>query len=234
MDHAKSPVIRAEGDVAAFLDTVKNLTPQSAGAGRGRLVFAMDATMSRQPSWDRALGLQSQMFAVTKKVGGLDVQLVYFRGFNECRASKWVSDPEALAKLMTSVTCQGGNTQIGKVLRHVKLETAAQKVNAVVYVGDALEEGIDQLCKLAGEISITGTPIFMFQDGDDRKTEMGYREIARLTRGAYFKLDENSAKLLADLLGAVAVYAAGGQKALASKASSEGGAAALLLQKLGS
>ncbi len=234
MNQFKTPVAQSGSEIAAFLDKVKSLAPQSAGAGRGRLVFAMDATMSRQHSWDRAMGLQSQMFAVTKKVGGLDVQLVYFRGFNECRASKWVSDPEALAKLMTSVSCQGGNTQIGKVLRHIKTEASHQKINAVVYVGDALEENVDQLCKLAGEISLTGTPIFMFQDGNDSKTEIGYREIARLTRGAYFRLDENSAKLLGDLLGAVAVYAAGGQKALAGKAKAEGGAAALLLQKLGS
>ena len=76
--------------------------------GRGRLVFAMDATMSRQPTWDMALALQADMFQAVKAVGGLDVQLVYFRGAGECRASRWVSDPDALAALMTRVTCAGG------------------------------------------------------------------------------------------------------------------------------
>ena len=66
---------------------------------RGRLIFAIDATASRQPTWDLALGLQADMFRAVKEVGGLDVQLVYFRGFGETRASKWVSDPEALARL---------------------------------------------------------------------------------------------------------------------------------------
>src|SRR5262245_63914905 len=104
---------------------------------RVRLIFAMDATMSRRPTWDRALQIQSEMFLETERIGGLDVQLVYFRGFNECRASKWVSEPSALARLMTGVDCRGGNTQIGKVLTHIKAEAAKAKVNAVVYVGDA-------------------------------------------------------------------------------------------------
>ena len=64
--------------------------------------------MSRQPTWDLALGLQTDMFCAVKEVGGLDVQLVYFRGFGETRASKWVGDPEALARLMTRVSRQVG------------------------------------------------------------------------------------------------------------------------------
>ena len=76
--------------------------------------------MSRQPTWDMALALQADMFHAVKAVGGLDVQLVYFRGTGECRASKWVSDPDALAALMTQVHCAGGYTQIGKVLSHAR------------------------------------------------------------------------------------------------------------------
>ena len=80
------------------------------GEGRGRLLFAMDATMSRQPTWDKALQIQSEMFHETARIGGLDVQLVYFRGFGECRASKWVGEPDSLARFMTSVDCRGSNT----------------------------------------------------------------------------------------------------------------------------
>ena len=94
-------------EVADFLAKMKAMAPATA-AGRGRLVFAMDATMSRQPTWDMALALQADMFEAVKAVGGLDVQLVYFRGHGECRASKWVSDPSALKRLMTAVACQGG------------------------------------------------------------------------------------------------------------------------------
>jgi hypothetical protein len=220
-------------EVADFLAKMKAMGPAAgAGAERGRLIFAMDATMSRQPAWDRALHIQSQMFAETARVGGLDVQLVFFRGFGECRASKWVSDPTALSRLMTQVQCRGGNTQIGKVLTHVRKEASQRKINAVVYVGDCMEENIDQLCAKAGEIRILGVPIFMFQDGREPFAEQGFREIARLTRGAYCRFDHGSAQQLRELLSAVAVYAAGGRQALADLSRGRGGEATLLLEQL--
>jgi hypothetical protein len=203
-------------DVNAFLAAVKKM-PVSGAAGSGRLVFAMDATMSRQPTWDSALSIQGQMFIEAKKAGGLAVQLVYFRGFNECKASRWVADPEALANLMTKVDCRGGNTQIGRILTHVKAEAAKAKVNAVIFVGDACEENVDGLCQAAGEIGLLGVPLFMFQEGSDTTAERAFREVAKLTRGAYFKLDSASPKVLAELLGAVAAYATGGKQALEGK-----------------
>lgn len=222
-----------ENNIDAFLAQVRSMPPPARqGEASGRLIFAMDATMSRQPTWDRALQIQGEMFQETERIGGLDVQLVYFRGFNECRASKWVSEPTALARLMTGVDCRGGHTQIGKVLSHIKAEAAKARVNAVVYVGDAMEENIDLLCGKAGEIGLLGIPIFMFQEGSDAAVANAYREIARLTRGAYFRLDSNSAQTLRDLLSAVAVYAAGGRKALESHSKAKGGSATLLLEQL--
>lgn len=219
------------GEVSEFLAKVKAMAP-SPQAGRGRLIFAMDATMSRQPTWDRALQIQAEMFAETARIGGLDVQLVYFRGFGECQASKWVSDPTALAKLMTKVECRGGNTQIGKVLAHIRKEAEARKINAVVYVGDCMEEHLDRLCAAAGEIGLLGVAVFMFQEGHDPIAEQAYREIVRLTRGAYCRFDQGSAKQLRELLSAVAVYAAGGRRALVEHTRGKGGGATLLLQQL--
>ena len=196
----------------AFLDRVRSLTP--AASGRGRLIFAMDATMSRQPSWDMALELQADMFRAVKQVGGLDVQLIYFRGYDECQASKWVGDPDALARLMRQVACQGGYTQIGKVLNHARRENERTKVNALIYVGDCMEEDVDQLSQLAGELGLIGVPVFVFQEGREPRAERAFREIARLSRGAYCHFDAGSARQLRDLLTAVAVYATGGRKAL--------------------
>ena len=225
--------ISAAEDISSFLDQVKRMPPVAkAGGERGRLIFAMDATMSRQPTWDRALQIQSEMFLETEKIGGLDVQLVYFRGFNECRASKWVSEPSALARMMTGVDCRGGNTQIGKVLKHIRRAATEGRVSAVVYVGDAMEENVDRLCQLAGEIGLLNVPLFMFQEGNDGVTREAYREIARLTRGAYFRLDASSARQLSELLAAVAVYAAGGRAALANHSKEKGGTARLLLEQL--
>jgi hypothetical protein len=208
------------------------MPPQTAGSGRGRLIFAMDATMSRQPTWDRALRIQAEMFHETQRIGGLDVQLVYFRGLGECRASKWVSEPDALARLMTGIECRSGMTQIGKVLGHIRAEAAAAKVNAAVYVGDAMEEDIDELCAKAGEVGLLGVPMFLFQEGSDGRAARAYSEIARLTRGAYLRLGSGSARALRELLAAVAVYAAGGYAALADHSRAKGGSAALLLSQM--
>ena len=219
-------------DVEAFLARVREAPPPAHASGRGRLVLAMDATMSRQHSWDQALSIQSDMFSEAGKLNGLDVQLVYFRGHGECRASKWSPDTQSLARLMASIRCMGGRTQIVRVLKHLKGEAAAGKVNACVYIGDALEEPIDDLAAVAGEIGLMGVPVFMFQEGHDPQAEAGFREIARLTRGAYFRFGQDSARVLRELLTAVAVYAAGGYKALSNHSAERGGAAALLLKQM--
>ena len=203
----------SSSEIADFLTTMRELAPATTG-GRGRLVFAMDATMSRQPTWDMALALQADMFHAVELVGSLDVQLVYFRGAGECRASKWVTDADALARLMTTVSCRGGYTQIGKVLSHARQETERRKVSALVYVGDCMEELPDELCGRAGELALHGVPVFLFQEGSDARAELTFREIARLTKGAYCRFDHGSAAQLRELLTAVAVYAAGGRSAL--------------------
>jgi hypothetical protein len=219
-------------EIDTFLREVRSLSP--AQSGRGRLIFAMDATMSRQPSWDLALELQADMFKAVKAVGGLDVQLVYFRGFSECQASKWFGEPDALARLMRRVHCEGGYTQIRKVLAHARRESERGKVNALVYVGDCMEEDIDHLSQLAGELGLIGVPVFLFQEGRDAKAERAFREIARLSRGAYCPFDAGSARQLRELLTAVAVYATGGRQALKDFSDeTKSGAALRLLQQLG-
>jgi hypothetical protein len=218
-------------EIDAFLERVRALGPAAASDKRGRLIFALDATMSRQPTWDSACALQVEMFREAARSGGLDIQLVYFRGLSECRASGWVANGERLAELMSRIDCRGGHTQIGKVLSHARQEHALQPVQALVFVGDAMEEKIDDLCVAAGELGLLGVPVFMFQEGYDAVAENAYREIARLSRGAYCRFDTGAAHELAELLRAVAAYAAGGRKALAElSARQAGGARALLAQ----
>src|SRR5262245_10030644 len=237
----KAPIKKEDGsvdaprpsraEVDAFLDRLHSRAPVQSTGGRGRLIFAMDATMSRQPTWDLALGLQADMFRAVKEVGGLDVQLVYFRGLNETRASKWVGDPEALARLMTRVSCQGGYTQMRKVLAHAKRESRKAKVNAGGYGGDCGEEGVDGTCARGG--ALLGVPMFLFQEGREPRAERAFKEIARLTRGAYCHFDAGSARQLRELLAAVAVYATGGRKALQDYgAATKSGAAVRLLEQL--
>jgi len=205
----------SRSEIDAFLSRVKSLGPAVNAGSRGRLIFALDATMSRQPLWDTACKLQGDMFREAAAIGGLDVQLVYYRGMAECGASAWVSQAERLADLMTRIDCRGGHTQIGKVLSHARSETERRKVQALVFVGDAMEEKIDDLCRAAGELGLLGVPAFMFQEGYDAIAEQAFREIARLTKGAYCRFDPGAAQQLGELLRAVAAYAAGGMKALA-------------------
>ena len=221
----------SRADIDAFLSQVKALGPATEAGGRGRLIFALDATMSRQPLWDTACRLQADMFREAATVGALDVQLIYYRGLSECRASRWVSDARQLGALMEKIDCRGGHTQIGKVLAHARRETEQRKVQALVFVGDAMEEPIDDLCAAAGSLGLLGVPAFVFQEGHDPIAEQAFREIARLSRGVYCRFDPGSAHQLAELWRAVAVYAAGGMKALADlKARHHGGAVKLLEQ----
>jgi hypothetical protein len=155
---------------------------------------------------------------------------VYFRGLGECGTSGWIADSVHLAELMSRIDCRGGHTQIGKVLSHARQENAKQKVQALVFVGDAMEENIDELCAAAGELDLLGVPAFMFQEGHDPVAENAYREIARLSHGAYCRFDAGAAEQLRELLRAVAAYAAGGKQALADLSKRGSGAQALLAQ----
>ena len=242
---SKSPIVKtpapaskmpsklsSSDDVQGFLQKVKAMAPAARSDGKtGRLIFALDATMSREATWDQAQHIQAGMFAEAARISGLDVQLVFFRGYNECRASRWVNDPNTLAKLMTKVKCQGGHTQIGKILSHIKRETAKSKVDAVVYVGDCMEEDVDSLCAKAGQIGLLAVPVFMFQEGYDGQANAAFKEIARLTGGAHCRFSSGSADQLRQLLRAVAIYAAGGRKALAqfARGNSQG---SLLLEQM--
>lgn len=204
---------RTDRQVAAFLEELAKVPARPAG-GRGRLIFALDATASREPTWDRACEVQGQMFLEAGRLGGLEVQLVFYRGFHECKASRWVSDSRALVELMTSVRCKAGQTQIRRVLRHAIAETKREPVRALVFIGDAMEEELDELAALAGELGILGVRAFLFQEGDDPRAQRAFREIARLTGGAWCRFDRNAPNELRELLGAVAAYAAGGAAVL--------------------
>jgi hypothetical protein len=216
-------------DIAAFVAKARAMSPHSADA-RGRLIFALDATMSRQPTWDMACALQADMFREAASIGSLDIRLVYYRGLDECRASGWISDSSRLARLMGKIDCRGGNTQIGKVLSEARRQAKASGVRAVVFVGDAMEEGVDDLCATAGELGMLKVPVFMFQEGHDAAAEAVFREIARLTGGAWCRFDPGAAAQLRELLRAAAAYAAGGRAALMRLSARDSGAARLLRQ----
>jgi len=215
--------------VADFLERAK-------ASHRGRLIFVVDATASRQPTWDASARLQAQMFDEASRLGTLDVQLIYFRGERdyggECTASPWTSDGRELARRMTQVTCITGHTQYGKAFEHVRKEHAKEPVGAVVVIGDMCEEAAPTLYDAVGGL---GVPCFMFQEGGDRSEHEYrnaneiFREIARLTKGAYSQFRPGAERELAELLREVAAFATGGLTALSDMRSE---AAAKLLGQM--
>jgi hypothetical protein len=215
---------QSTADIDAFLE---DLVEKRGPTGRGRLMFALDATASRQPTWDTACQLQSQMFAEVASIGSLDVQLVYFRGSSECKFTGWVSDAEKLAKAMQRIVCEAGWTQLRKILAHAKKETALLQVSALVFVGDALEmppygeDDPDKLIPMADELGRLGVPCFMFQEGGDETVERVFRDIAERSHGAYHRFDPGAAQQLAALLKAVATFATGGLAALEKRRDAE-------------
>ncbi|WP_371345888.1 VWA domain-containing protein [Ancylobacter sp. IITR112] len=226
-NRASTQPARPSADTAAFLAELERRAPLAAER-RGRLIFGLDATMSREATWDLACALQAEMFEEAARIGGLDMQLVYYRGLGECRASPWMSDGKKLGALMARIQCQGGRTQIGRVLNHAAGQAATGPVGALVFVGDAMEENIDALCAEAGPLALRGVPAFMFQEGGDPAAERAFREIARLTKGAFCRFDAGASAELRALLRAAASYAAGGAKALAALAGASPGARRLI------
>jgi len=212
------------GDVDAFLSELRSApAPERRAGERGRLIFAMDATASREPTWDTAIQIQAEMFSETAAMGGLEVQLAWYRGFGQFRASEWVGDSKALVMRMTEVRCLAGKTQIARVLKNAIVEAKRGRVGALVFVGDAMEEDIDTLGDLAGRLGLLGVRAFIFHEGRDPNAASAFRHIAKLTGGACCAFDATSAKQLRELLAAVAVYAAGGRAALLEYGQKKGG-----------
>ena len=124
---------------------------------------------------------------------------------------------------MIKVRCLAGRTQIRKLLRHALKETNTQKVDALVFVGDVVEEDIDELGHIAGQLGLVGTPVFVFHEGGEPVSRRAFEQIAKLSGGAYCGFDAGSAQQLRELLAAVAVFSAGGRRALEDFGKRKGG-----------
>ncbi len=229
----KLPTERSSSaEVDAFLRKVATAPAIRTPGQRGRLLFAIDATASREPTWDLACQLQAEMFAETKALGGLEIQLCFYRGFRELRVSPWLTSSDELIRRMVKVRCLAGQTQIGRVLRHTIKETNHRKVNALVFVGDVVEEDVDALGHLAGQLGLLGTPAFIFHEGGEPISRRAFQQVAKLSGGAYCSFDAGSAKQLRELLTAVAVYSAGGHAALQDYSERQGGKVLLLTDQM--
>lgn len=232
MSKRKLPTTSSRTEIDSFLQQVAKAPVVKGSDERGRLIFAMDATASRQPTWDRACKIQGDMFLQTDALGGLEIQLCFYRGHGEFNFSPWFTEAGELLKRMTGVFCLGGLTQIFKVLKHAIKETKKKKVHALVFIGDCVEEKVDALSHLAGQLGVLNVPVFAFHEGNDPRAAKAFAQIARLSGGACCPFDANSPSQLKQLLSAVAIYAAGGRRALEDYSKGKQGPVALLTQQL--
>ena len=201
-------------DVTSFLDQLAKTPTVKTGSQSARLLFGLDATASRERTWDHACHIQGEMFQSALELGGLEIQVCYYRGYTEFGHSQWCSSEGELASFMRGVSCIGGHTQIERVLQHALTKVKSGRIKALVFVGDCMEEDPDQLCHLAGKIALYNVPIFCFQEGRDEWARIVFRSMAELTHGAYCSFESGSAEELRNLLKAVSVFASGGYAAL--------------------
>lgn len=216
--------------VQEFLSKSDQLATTQTATGSGRLLFAMDATASREHAWDMACQIQADMFMSTQSLGALEISLCYYRGYNEFQSFDWTQNATKLRDQMLQVHCLAGQTQIKRTLEHALATCTQQKIRAVVFVGDCFEESVDDVATAAGKLGMLGVPVFIFHEGHDSAARSAFKHIAQLSNGAYCPFDQNSVAQLKDLLCAVAAFAVGGISAL-QKQSKQGNALANTIVK---
>ncbi len=198
--------------------------PPALLTGRGRLIFALDATASREPTWDHACHVQGEMFEATTGLRPLEIKLAFYRGFDECKVSRPLYSAAELHRVMRAVRCVGGHTQIERILDLAIREAQTDSPpSALIFVGDAMEERLDLLCHLAGALGTRHVPIFLLHEGDSSTTGRAFQQLAKLSGGACLPFDLSSIDRLKALLGAIAVFVTGGHVALESYAAKTGG-----------
>ena len=142
-----------------------------------------------------------------------------------------MTKPGPLLDALNAVYCQGGATQIARVLRHALGEfEGSSSIKAIVYIGDACEESIDTLNALAVQCRLARRPLLLFQEGAMRRHHI-FASMAALSNGAHVQLDDASGDRLRELLKSAVRFVLGGRKALeGSRRESD----KLLLNKLSS
>ena len=212
---ARPPASHKAKEVDAFLQAARKVPARSGEPpDTHRIMFALDATASRQPTWDIACSLHAELFLAAREVGEVAVQLLFYRGLGELKKSPWITSKQRLLDLMQRVTCAGGMTQIERLLREVAREAAKRPVKALIFVGDCFEEPEDEVLAIAGKLALLNTPVIMLQEGYVPQATSAFSKIAKLSGGAHLPFTSGSAEHLRRLLGVAVSFAVGGRELL--------------------
>lgn len=186
-----------------------------------KLLFSMDATQSREATWDIAQDLTRTMF--DQMPGGLKIALAYHGGGRLKEVSEFRTDLEYFKRKVAEVRCDAGQTALCPILEKATQENG---LSALIYIGDAYEEG--EYRTLARDLKLKKVPCFFFLEGNDPAAKRAFSEIAEITGGAVFPFEMTSLGKAKDRLDAIAAFAAGGTQLLKEKAASLPAASELL------
>lgn len=193
-----------------------------------KLLFAMDATASRQASWDVAQEITLSMFDVIP--GGLKIALAHHSGGQLREVTDFKDDSSFFKKKINAVRCVAGETALNQVLENA---SEIPGLNSLIYIGDAFEENPASAFEIARKLKAKGVPCFLFQEGDNPYVKETFTSIAEITGGAVFPFAMDSLLHVRERLDAIAAFAAGGMKLLQEKRASLP-AARELIERLGS
>jgi hypothetical protein len=193
-----------------------------------KLLFSMDATASRQPSWDVAQEITLSMFDVMP--GGLKIALAYHSGGHLKAVTDFRADAAYFKDQIAGVQCEAGLTALCEIL-----ESASEipALSSLIYIGDCFEERLDTASRLAQKLKTNGVRCFMFLEGDDGEAREAFNTIAEITGGAVFPFEQQSLVRVKEKLDAIAAFSAGGMKLLKENQGRLPGARELIA-KLGS
>jgi hypothetical protein len=187
---------------------------------RGCLGMVIDATASRDASWNAAKKIQRQLFARVSGDNRMVLRLVVMRG-GGFKDYGWHTDGEKLGSLIDRMQTDSGNTRIVDSLRAFIREPGGHKPAALILVGDCCEEKNADVLNAARELSQNGIRVYAFHEtvggttdrrANNSNAENLFRQVAAITGGAFAKFGNGMP--LADLCNAVAAYCAGGEEAL--------------------
>ncbi len=141
---------------AATLPTLSHAEPPvEAGASGGpRLIFAVDATASREPAWTAARRVTDAL--VKALPGELDVALAVHGGSRVHTFTAFTKDAATLRDRAAGVACEAGLTRLLPIL---SASLKHQAVRVVVYIGDVFEESLNQGRRLADAMGAQGTKL---------------------------------------------------------------------------
>ena len=214
-----TPALTTTGPQAASIDAVRRAVSISTAnantayndAARARehlngICFVIDATGSRQASWQQAQRTQAEMFDAVKTAGNLKLSIVCHRGGSVKDLGSFAS-PDDAKRRMAEVSCESGNTRIVDSLQ----SALGKKPSTIIMVGDCFEESFTDLQKVCTQLAAQKIRVYAFVEGNESSGQRAYKMAADMTDGIFQPF--GSGLDLSDLCVAAAVFDVGGQQA---------------------